>query len=115
MKVSGLRLVALLSLFLAVIVSTGCGVSKGKYNTLMDERDALAGERDSLAIVVEEQDEELAALEADYNQLGEIFADEIVSKEIQLRMLVDGIEVAIPTDLMYESGSATATIGRDGK
>jgi chemotaxis protein MotB len=114
MKVSGLGTAALLLVFLAVIVSTGCGVSKGKYNTLMGERDALASERDSLATVAAEQEQEIAALEADYNQLAEIFADEIVSKEIQLRRLVDGIEVAIPSDLMYESGSAAATIGSEG-
>jgi chemotaxis protein MotB len=113
LKISNLSIVALCLVSFAVALSAGC-VSKGKYNSAMAERDALAQERDSLAAVAAEQGAELDALQADYDRLAVIFADEITNKELQLRRLANGIEVAIPSDLMYESGSATATIGSEG-
>ncbi len=96
-----------------LVLSTGC-VKKSQYKSMVAERDALLAERDQLAEVVVEQDEQLAALEADYNRLTVIFEEQLANKELQLQRLVDGIEVAIPSDVMYESGSATPKVGSDG-
>ena len=60
------------------------------------------------------QGAEISALESDFNTLAEIFAEEIENKELQLEQLVDGIEVAIPSDVMYKSGSASPEVGSEG-
>jgi chemotaxis protein MotB len=127
MRYPNLRVVALLLIIPALLVSAGC-VSKGKYNSLQNERDALAQqqdslskansdltqERDELAVVAAEQDAELNAMQEDFNTLAAMFAMEIERNDIQVQMLVDGIEVEIPSDVMYESGSATASVGAEG-
>jgi len=117
-------LVACLSLALLA----GC-VSKGKYNGVVQEldemtqeRDQLAaqnamttGERDELAVVAATQEAELAAMQADYDRLISMFAMEIESNNLKVKMLVNGIELAIPSDVLYASGSAEATIGDEGR
>jgi len=113
MKSSRLGVAALLWGSCLLVLAGGC-VKKSQYKSVVAERDALLAERDQLAEVVVEQDQQLSALEADYKKLSVIFEEEIANKELQLQQLADGIEVAIPSDVMYESGSATATIGSDG-
>lgn len=113
MKSSRLGVAALLLGSCLLVLAGGC-VKKSQYKSVVAERDALLAERDQLAEVVVEQDQQLSALEADYNKLTVIFEEEIANKELQLQQLADGIEVAIPSDVMYESGSATATVGSDG-
>jgi chemotaxis protein MotB len=108
-----LQLTVMLLVAPAMLLVAGC-VSKGKYNSVLNERDAMEQQRDSLATVAAEQQAELAALEEDYLKLSVIFEEELANNELQLRRLADGIEVAIPSDLMYESGAATATIGSEG-
>jgi flagellar motor protein MotB len=106
MKRSSLRIGALRWVFCAIVLSAGC-VKKSTYN-------AVLAERDSLAQVVTEQEKELVALKTDFDRLAEVFAEEITNKELQLQQLADGIEVAIPSDVMYESGSATVTTESQG-
>lgn len=113
MKHSNLRIGALLLFSCAIVLSTGC-VKKSEYNALMAKYNAALADQDELVEVVMEQDAEISALKSDYNQLAEIFVEELENQEIQLELLVDGIEVAIPSDVMYESGSATATVGSAG-
>jgi chemotaxis protein MotB len=90
----------------ALLVTSGC-VKKDEYN-------AVVAERDELMRIVEEQNAVLNELEGDFDRLAEIFAEEIANQQIALEQLVDGIEVEIPSDVMYESGSATATVGSEG-
>ncbi len=106
MKRETLRLATLLLSTAGLLMTSGC-VKKDEYNAVVAERDALAQ-------TVKQQQAELSALEADYARLSEIFAEEIENQELQLQQLVDGIEVAIPSDVMYGSGSATATVGSEG-
>jgi chemotaxis protein MotB len=127
MRYQSLRVVASLLVTAVLVLSAGC-VSKGKFNSMQQERDALAQqqdslsmanaklkkERDNLAVVAEEQQSEINAMQDDYNALAAMFAEEIQQNDIQVEMLVDGIEVEIPSDVMYESGSATASVGSDG-
>jgi chemotaxis protein MotB len=113
MKSLGLRIGAALVFCCGLVLSTGC-VKKSEYDALMAEYNAAIGKQDKLTKVVTEQDAELSALKSDYNKLAEIFAEEIENQELELELLVDGIDVAIPSDVMYASGSATATVGSDG-
>jgi chemotaxis protein MotB len=120
-------MMTLLLIIPALVVSAGC-VSKGKYNSLQDERDALAQqqdslsranaeciqERDELVAVAAEQEAELNAMESDFEVLAGMFAMEIERNELQVEMLVDGVEIEIPSDVLYESGSATASVGAEG-
>ena len=113
MKSSSLRIGAALVFCCGLVLSTGC-VKKSEYNALMADYNAALAEQDELAQVITEQDAELSALKSDFNRLADIFADEIANQELQLEQLVDGIEVAIPSDVMYKSGSATPTVGSEG-
>lgn len=106
MKSETLRIGLMLLVGSGLVLSAGC-VKKSEYN-------AVVAERDTLARTVQEQQVALTALESDYARLNDIFADEIANHELELKQLVDGIEVAIPSDIMYESGSATATAGSEG-
>lgn len=113
MKSSSLRIGAALVFCCGLVLSTGC-VKKSEYDALMADYKAAIGKQDKLTEVVAEQGAELSALKSDYNKLAEIFAEELENQELELELLVDGIEVAIPSDVMYASGSATATVGSDG-
>jgi len=113
MKSSSLRIGAALVFCCGLVSSTGC-VKKSEYDALQADYNAALAKQGKLAEVVTEQDAELSALKADFDKLAEIFAEELENQELELELLVDGIEVAIPSDLMYASGSATATVGSDG-
>jgi len=113
MKRSSLRIAAALVFCCGLFLSTGC-VKKSEYDALQADYNAALAKQDKLAQVVTKQDAELAALKSDFDRLAEIFADEIANHQLELEQLADGIEVAIPSDVMYESGSATATVGSEG-
>jgi len=113
MKTRNLRIGAALVVCYGLVSSTGC-VKQSEYDALMADYKAAIAKQDQLTDVVTEQDAELANLKSDFNELGEIFAEELENQELQLELLVDGIEVAIPSDVMYASGSATAAVGSDG-
>ena len=113
MKSSSSRIAAVLTLCSGLVLSTGC-VKKSEYEALQAQyNDALAKEG-KLTETVEKQAEEINALESDFEALADIFAEEIENQEIQLEQLVDGIELEIPSDVMYKSGAATPTAGSDG-
>ena len=113
MKRATLRISTLLVIGCGLIVSSGC-VKKSEYNALKADYDSVVAERDALTQTVQMQEAELSSLESDFEKLAEIFADEIAAQELQLQQLVDGIEVAIPSDVMYKSGAASATVGSEG-
>ncbi len=106
MKHKALRISGLLLVGSGLLMTSGC-VKKDEYN-------AVVAERDELLRVVEEQNAVLAELETDFDRLAVIFAEEIENQQLALEQLVDGIEVEIPSDVMYKSGAATATVGSEG-
>lgn len=113
MKYPGLKAFAILLVIPAVVVATGC-VPKSDYDILQMEYNNLQRERDDLAAVTVEQGKEIETLQSDYDELSRMFATEIEQNAIQLRKLADGIEMDIPSDVMYKSGSATASVGAEG-
>lgn len=113
MKSSSSRIAAVLTLCSGLVLSTGC-VKKSEYEALQAQYDAALAKQGKLTKTVAMQDAEISALESDFNTLAEIFAEEIENKELQLEQLVDGIEVAIPSDVMYKSGSASPEAGSEG-
>jgi chemotaxis protein MotB len=92
----GVRLCLPASLLLLV----AC-VSKGKYDVAVQQRDSLAVE--------------VAALTAANDSLNVLFKEEIAANQLEVQQLVDGVEVDIPADLMYPSGSAGADVGPEGR
>jgi chemotaxis protein MotB len=89
-------------------------VKKSEYEALQAQYEAALAKEGKLTKTVAMQGAEISALESDFNTLAEIFAEEIENKELQLEQLVDGIEVAIPSDVMYKSGSASPEVGSEG-
>ena len=78
------------------------------------ERDEAIKERDEAVMIAEAQEDELEAWEDDYDRLASMFREEVEANQFQLKMLVDGVQVRIPSDVLYESGSARATVGSEG-
>ncbi len=110
---SSSRIAVVLTLCSGLVLSAGC-VKKSEYEALQAQyKDALA-KQGKLTKTVAMQDAEIGALESDFDKLTEIFAEEIANQELQLEQLVDGIEVEIPSDVMYKSGAAAPTVGSDG-
>ena len=75
---------------LAVSSLTACA-SKSQYN------EALA-RGDSLAVVN-------AQLQTEYDSLQNLFASEVEASALEFELLRDGIEIELPSDLLFESGS----------
>jgi len=113
MESSKTRVTLALVLFAGLVLSAGC-VKKSKYEALEAKyTQALKGEIE-LEDTVATQQAKINAMESDFNALAEIFAAELAAQELELEQLVDGIEVAIPADVMYKSGAVTPTVGSDG-
>jgi chemotaxis protein MotB len=77
---------------LAVVVATfgGCA-SKSEYNAAVARGDSLQ--------VANQQ------LQAQYDSLQNLFSEEMESASLEMELLRDGIEIEIPSDLLFESGS----------
>ncbi len=75
---------------LAVSSLTACA-SKSQY-------EGAVARGDSLALVN-------AQLQAEYDSLQNLFASEIESAALDLELLRDGIEIELPSDLLFKSGS----------
>jgi chemotaxis protein MotB len=75
---------------LAVSNLTACA-SKSQY-------EGAVARGDSLALVN-------AQLQAEYDSLQNLFASEIESAALDLELLRDGIEIELPSDLLFKSGS----------
>jgi chemotaxis protein MotB len=98
--------------------SVGC-VTKGTYNELLAERDALSAERDGLnseVAALEASSEELAAslaatklktakLRNTYGELVTELESEVAAGQIEVQQLVDGIRLNVSDELLFESGS----------
>jgi chemotaxis protein MotB len=113
MKSSSSRIAAVLTLCSGLVLSTGC-VKKSEYEALQAQYNDALAKQGRLTETVEKQAEEINALESDFDALADIFAEEIENQELQLEQLVDGIELEIPSDVMYKPGAATPTVGSDG-
>ena len=113
MKSSSSRIAAVLTLCSGLVLSTGC-VKKSEYEALQAQYNDALAKQGKLTETVEKQADEINALESDFDALADIFAEEIENQELQLEQLVDGIELEIPSDVMYESGAAAPTVGSDG-
>jgi len=113
MNSSSSRIAALLTLAVGLALSTGC-VKKSEYEALEARYNEALTKQGRLTETVAMQDAEISALKSDFDELTAIFAEELENHELQLQQLVDGIEVAIPSDVMYKSGSATPEVGSEG-
>jgi chemotaxis protein MotB len=96
-------------LFTAVtlLMLSAC-VSTGKYDAMVAERDVALAQRDSLAA-------QKAELEAAYDDLNELLAEEIAANTLALRELVDGVEVEIPSDVLFRSGAALPAVSDESR
>ncbi len=97
---------ALSGLFLITLLSA-C-VSTGKYNEAVAERDAAVATSDSLAAAQ-------AELQQAYDDLNQLLQDEIAASEVALKQLADGVEVQIPSDVLFASGSAMPSVSGDSR
>jgi chemotaxis protein MotB len=107
--------------FLAVLgLLSGC-VTRGTYDEVVKERDALAMERDeaeaeasqmtSVAVdlgnEVMMRDLEIAVLEREQEELADEVARWAVRGAIKMHLLADGLHLVLPQDILFESGEAT--------
>jgi len=97
-----------------VTVATAC-VKKSEYESLSMERDSievLAAQRQAQ---LDEDARRYAELQQDYNDLNDLLAEEQARNELELEQLIDGVEVEIPSDVLFRSGAATADVGPEGR
>ncbi len=102
----GLRVV------LSLLVLSAC-VSTQEYDQAVAERDAAAAERDRAQAQRDSIAAEEALIRNSYEALRTMFATEIDAKEMELKQLADGVEVQIPSDIMFASGSAMPSVSDD--
>jgi len=94
-----------LKLALPMLILSAC-VSTSEYDQAVAERDRAQAERDAIAA-------EEAILRNSYEALQVMFATEIQDKEMELKQLADGVEVQIPSDIMFASGAALPNVSDD--
>ena len=85
---------------LCLALSVGC-VSRGQYEEAVARGDTLAAE--------------VASLRAANDSLQVLFAEEIAANKLKVEQLVEGVQVEIPSDIMYTSGAAGADVGAEGR
>jgi len=107
MRTTTIRSLTMLG-FACLVTASGACVSQQQYSL-------TAAERDSLAAVAAAQEAELAQLQASYDSLTNLFEAEIAANDLAVRQLVDGIQVDIPTDVLYQSGASGASVGEEGQ
>ena len=90
-----------LKLALPLLALSACVTAK-EYDVAVGERDVAMSQRDSIAAAE-------ARLRGSYDSLQVIFAQEIEARELELTQLADGVEVQIPSDIMFASGAAMPT------
>ena len=86
-----------LAVVLALASLTACA-TKSSYDTAVARGDSLQTENTQLQA-------ENAKLQAQQDSLEVLFAAEIAAAAVDLDLLRDGIEIQIPSDLHFESGS----------
>ena len=96
-----------LGLWLALpfLILSAC-VSAGEYDAAVAERDATAAERDRIQAERDSIAAEEALIRNAYESLQAMFATEVQNSQMALKQLADGVEVQIPSDIMFESGAA---------
>jgi chemotaxis protein MotB len=117
----------MLACALLILTSAGC-VTKGNYEDMEADRDQVRGERDRLAGEVEAlasvnlelgrdleaKETEVAALTVDYDGLVGELETEVVSGQIEIQQLIDGIRMKVSDELLFASGSTTLSVeGKD--
>ncbi len=134
-KCAGASKAMVLALSACVLLggTLGC-VTKGSYNELQGERDALASERDMLVMKntglreevdtlvasqlelsqeLEARDVQVIELKGTYDQLVDELQSEVASGQIEVQQLLDGIRLNVSDELLFSSGSAS--LNSDGR
>ena len=81
-------------------------VTSGTYETMVQERDALANEKEKLQAELSTQQEEASELRGTYEGLVSDLQSELASGEVQIEQLRDGIRVNVSDEILFPSGSA---------
>ena len=101
----------------------------GALSSCSSELDDVTAERDELrvqlegmkktvdqqAVQVDQQAAQLEAREKELSRLGTVFATQVAADQLRIQMIVNGVELVIPSDLLWESGEASVTITDEGK
>lgn len=112
MKRTCLRL--LMGATLVLLTGTvGC-VTRGTYNDLQTERDALSNRVETLERTNLEMEEELTALRVRSAAIEEELRDEVASGQVRIEEIQNGIQVGVSNQILFASGSAILSEqGRD--
>ena len=103
--------VIVLASFGALLLS-GCSSDCGQ---VAEERDQLKKDVEALSATVAVQASAMESMREAHESLLARFASEIESNDLRIQLLVDGVELVLPSDVLYESGSARATMSGSGR
>ncbi len=81
-------------------------VTSGTYETMVQERDALANEKEKLEAELSTRQEEVSELRGTYEGLVSDLQSELASGAVQIEQLRDGIRVNVSDEILFPSGSA---------
>ncbi len=81
-------------------------VTSGTYETMVQERDALANEKEKLQAELSTQQEQASELRGTYEGLVSDLQSELASGQVQIEQLRDGIRVNVSDEILFSSGSA---------
>ena len=84
----------------------GACVSQGKYNDLVKERDALLKNVSETGEQLSSIKSRTAEQEAMFSKLKHELSSELDSQKLTIRQMKTGINVALPEDILFPSGSA---------
>jgi len=105
---------AILFTAVTLLMLSAC-VSTSEYESMVAERDVAAAQRDAAEAQRDLLASQKAELEAAFDDLNELLAEEIQANKLTLRELVDGVEVEIPSDVLFRSGAALPTVSDDAR
>ena len=98
-----------------ILLSAGC-VTRGSYDEVVEERDQLRLQADTMTEVATElsdelvlREQELAVLEMEQQELADEVAGWAVRGAIKMQMLADGLHLVLPHDVLFASGGADLT------
>ena len=83
-------------------------VSQKTYDETAAERDSYKAARDSIAA-------EEAELRRAYEDLSKLYEDEIAASELTIEQLVNGVQMEIPSDVLFQSGGVRPTFSDESR
>ena len=93
---------------LILLLTLSACVSQKTHDEAVAERDMYQAERDSIAAAE-------AEIRRAYEDLSKLYAEEIAASELTIEQLVNGVQMEIPSDVLFRSGGVRPTFSDESR